>query len=337
MQAQMIRFSLILICFSLVGTVLAQQQKIKGVTMVAPKHEFTNNPLTEIADHEANWVCLVPFAFMSKGETRLSYGAKWQWWGETKEGLRKSVRSAKEAGLNVMLKPQIYIHGTWIGDIHFKSDDEWQDWEKQYREYIMMMVGIAKEEGVGMICIGTEINHSIKKREQFWRSLISDIRKDYDGLLTYSANWDSYKDVSVWDALDFIGISAYFPLSKTDTPTQRELLRKWRPIITKLELYSEQKEKPILFTEYGYLTVDGCAHRAWELEKKVHELNINEKAQANAMDALFMANWNQKYWAGGFLWKWFPNMDGHEGYPEKDYTPQNKLSASVLKRWYSRD
>jgi len=331
------RILIIFICLNFVTSIYAQQQKIKGITMVAPKYEFTNNPLNEIAAVEANWVCLVPFAYMTNGQVDLSYGNLRQWWGETREGLLKSVRHAKEAGLNVMLKPQIYTHGHWIGDLDFDSDAAWTEWESQYRDFLMMMVGIAKQEDVDMICIGTEINHSVKKHEQFWRDLISDIRRDYDGLLTYSANWDSYKDVPVWDALDFIGISAYFPLSKTETPTQRELLKKWRPVVANLEQYSEKKNKPILFTEYGYLTVDGCADKAWELEKKVHELNINEQAQANAMDALFMANWNQKYWAGGFLWKWFPNMDGHEGYPEKDYTPQDKLSSSVLKRWYSRD
>ena len=313
------------------------QQKIKGITMVAPKKEFNNNPLDKIAEHEANWVCLVPFAFMRNDDPALSYDKAWQWWGETPAGIKKSIRKAKESGLNVMLKPQIYIPGSWIGDLKFKSEEDWTEWEKNYKTYLMKMVDIAIEEDVAMICLGTEINHSIKKREKYWRGIIAEIRQKYDGLLTYSANWDTYKEMPLWDALDFIGISAYFPLSKTETPTQRELLRKWRPIITKLELFSKENNKPILFTEYGYLSVDGCAYRAWELEKEVHQLDINEQAQANALDALFMANWNQSYWAGGFLWKWFPNMDGHEGYPEKDYTPQNKKSAAVLQRWYSRN
>lgn len=314
-----------------------QTAKIKGITMVAPKSEFLNNPLTEITAHNANWVSLVPFAFMRVGETNLGYEKSWQWWGETREGIRKSARLAKEEGLSVMLKPQVYVPGSWIGSVDFSTDKEWLEWEESYRAYIMSMVEIAIEEQIGMICIGTEINYSIEKREEFWRQLITDIRQDYSGKLVYSANWDSYKDVSVWDALDYVGISAYFPLSKTSTPSQRELLRKWRPIIQKLELFSDRVNKPILFTEFGYLSVDGCAHKAWELEKEVHQLNLNEEAQANAIDALFMAHWNQKYWAGGFLWKWFPNMQGHEGYPEKDYTPQGKKSAEVLKRWYARD
>lgn len=305
--------------------------------MVAPKSEFHNNPLTEIAAHKANWVSLVPFAFMSLGETHLGYEKSWQWWGETQAGLRKSTRLAKQEGLQVMLKPQVYVPGSWIGNVDFETESEWIKWEKGYRSYIMSMVNLAIEEQIGMICIGTEISHSIEKREVFWRTLISEIRDVYTGKLVYSANWDSYKDVSVWDALDYVGISAYFPLSETSTPSQRELLKKWRPIIRKLELYSSRVGKPILFTEFGYLSVDGCADKAWELEKAVHNLSLNEQAQANAIDALFMAHWNQEYWAGGFLWKWFPNMQGHEGYPDKDYTPQGKKSAEVLKKWFARD
>jgi len=311
--------------------------KIKGITMVAPKTEFHNNPVAEITAHKANWVTLVPFAFMREGETALAYGNSWQWWGETPDGIRKSARLATQEGLQIMLKPQVYVPGSWIGDVNFKSDKDWIVWEKNYRKYIMLMVDIAIEENISMICIGTEINHSVKKREEFWRTLISDIRAKYKGKLVYSANWDSYKDVPVWDALDFVGISAYFPLSKTSTPTQRELLSKWRPIINKLGLFSKNVNKQIVFTEFGYLSVDGCAHKAWELEKEVHQLNLNEQAQANAIDALFMAHWNQDYWAGGFLWKWFPNMQGHEGYPDKDYTPQGKKSADVLKKWFARN
>jgi len=327
----------LLLTIHLVSGQSVQDHKIKGITMVAPKTEFQNNPLTEITAHNANWVSLVPFAFMSLGETDLGYEKSWQWWGETRNGIRKSARLAKQESLEVMLKPQVYVPGSWIGSVDFETEDEWLAWENSYRSYIMSMVDLAIEENIGMICIGTEIDHSMEKREQFWRELIKEIRKDYAGKLVYSANWDSYKDVAVWDALDYVGISAYFPLSKTSTPNQRELLKKWRPIIRKLELFSDRVNRPILFTEFGYLSVDGCAYKAWELEKEVHQLNLNEQAQANAIDALFMAHWNQEYWAGGFLWKWFPNMQGHEGYPEKDYTPQGKKSAEVLKRWFARD
>ena len=80
--------------------------------------------------------------------------------------------------------------------------------------------------------------------------------------------------------------------------------------------------------------MDGCAYNTWELEPKVKQLDINQKAQANAFHALFETFWEEPYWSGGFLWKWFPNMHGGEGYDERDYTPQGKTAQEVLQKWF---
>ncbi|MEZ4950744.1 MAG: hypothetical protein R2784_15360 [Saprospiraceae bacterium] len=92
-----------------------------------------------------------------------------------------------------------------------------------------------------------------------------------------------------------------------------------------------KQSKPLLFTEYGYLSVDKCTWKTWEIEKQIHDYPINQTAQANAYQALFDTFWDKSYWAGGFLWKWFPEMKGHEGYPEKDYTPQGKEAERVVR------
>ena len=68
---------------------------------------------------------------------------------------------------------------------------------------------------------------------------------------------------------------------------------------------------------FGYLSVDGCAHRVWELEAKVNHLAVNEQAQANALDALFETYWSEKYGAGGFLWKWFPIWKAMKDAPQR--------------------
>jgi len=65
-------------------------------------------------------------------------------------------------------------------------------------------------------------------------------------------------------------------------------------------------------------------------------LDINERAQANALNSLYEIFSQQEFWAGGFLWKWFPNMQGHEGYPDKDYTPQGKIAEDVISEWYGK-
>jgi hypothetical protein len=167
--------------------------------------------------------------------------------------------------------------------------------------------------------------------------LIDHARSKYSGKLTYSSNWDSYNFVPFWDHLDYIGISAYFPLTETQTPSVEELTRKWSPTKKRLKKFSKRNNKQILFTEFGYMSIDGCAYKAWEIEKEISNRAINEVAQANAIDALLHNFWDEPYWAGGFLWKWFPDMQGHEGYIDKDYTPQGKLSEQVVTKWYEKD
>lgn len=54
------------------------------------------------------------------------------------------------------------------------------------------------------------------------RRLIRQIRRVYHGPLTYAANWSGeYKQIRFWDALDYVGIQAYFPLRHGRQPFAR--------------------------------------------------------------------------------------------------------------------
>lgn len=260
-----------------------------------------------------------------------------QWWGEKIEGVIENIALAKKNNLKVFLKPQVYVPGSWPGNLDYKTEAEWEKWEAAYRLFIMAYVDVAIIHDVELFCIGTEFKISEQKRPQFWKKLITDIRCIYPGKLTYSSNWDSYDDITFWDQLDYIGISGYFPLSVKKTPTDKILEKEWRSKIKTLEKSSKRHGKQILFTEYGYLSVDGCAGKTWELEKKVGQLDINEAAQAQAFEGLYKALWDKSFWAGGFIWKWFPHGKGHEGYIEKDYTPQDKLAEKIITNWFGKD
>lgn len=312
-------------------------QKIKGITVVAPPSEFRTDPMVPLQDIHTDFIKVVPYGFTRKGGTDIVFDMDRQWWGERTEGVVETIRLAKKSGLGVMLKPQIYIPGSWIGDLDFETDEEWNEWEENYREYILHYLQIAIDEEVEIFCLGTENKISVQKRPAFWLALIEEIRAEYCGLITYCSNWDAYTNVEFWPLLDFIGVSAYFPLNEDKTPTVNKLVKAWKPVVTELRKFSKQKGVPMLFTEYGYLSVDGCAGKTWELEKRVRQLNINQEAQANALQALYTVFGKEEFWAGGFLWKWFPESMGHEGYPERDYTPQGKLGLEIIKRNFERD
>ncbi len=309
---------------------------LKGLNFVAPPRAFPVNPMHAVKEVNANWIAVIPYAYTIQGESKVYFNTNRQWWGERVDGVQETIKLAKESGLNIVLKPQVYIPGSWPGDLNYKSDREWDEWESGYTKYVMTFAKIAAEQNVPVFCIGTEFKISVRKRENYWRKLIAEIRNVYSGKLIYAANWDEYMDVPFWDELDYVGINAYFPLTDSKTPEIDELKKAWVPHKIAIRNFYKKVRKPIVFTEYGYLSVDGCAYNTWELESKVTKLDINEKAQSNAIHALLETFWEEPYWHGGFIWKWFPNMRGGEGYNARDYTPQGKKGFETLQNWYSK-
>ena len=310
---------------------------LNGLTFVAPPEPFLQNPISDVTRVGANWITVVPYAYTRLGTPAVRYSEQGgQWWGERPEGVRESIRLAHEAGIRVMVKPQVYVPRGWTGALDFPTDADWEKWENDYQRYLLRFAALADSTGAEMLCIGTEFNNAIAKRPQFWNNLILKVKALYHGKLTYSANWDDWERIPFWQQLDYIGLGGYFPLVEASTPSVDSLRAAWKPIKARLEAFSRQQGRPVLFTEFGYLSVDGCGWRNWELESGIEQRTINQQAQANCYEALFATFQPEKWWAGGFLWKWFPNMRGHEGYPDRDYTPQGKAGEEVLRKWYKK-
>jgi hypothetical protein len=293
-------------------------EKMDGLTMVAPPQPFSSNPMLPVQDVNASWIAVIPYAFTRPDQPAVRYAESggWQWWGESPIGAAETIRLAHKAGIKVMLKPQVYVPRGWTGSLDFKNDEEWEQWESGYTRYILHFAQIADTTKADLFCVGTEFNNAIQKRPGYWNGLIKKIKEVYKGKLTYSSNWDDWERVPFWSQLDYIGLGGYFPLVEADTPKVADLCRAWQPIKDRMAQFSQAQNKPILFTEFGYLSVDNCGWRNWELEQGIKTRPINQLAQANCVEALF------------------PNGQGHEGYPERDYTPQGKLAEQVLKQFY---
>ena len=84
------------------------------------------------------------------------------------------------------------------------------------------------------------------------------------------------------------------------------------------------------------MSLDGCAYRTWELEKNRMSVEVNEQAQANAVQALLEVFGEKDWWQGGYQWKWYPDAGAAAGEvpAERDYTPENKRCEDVLKAMY---
>ncbi len=306
-------------------------EKICGMSLESPPRPIEIRQMKEVLESHSNWVAVIPYAFSREGDPQVYFDSERQWWGERSDGVAALIRMAHEAGMQVMLKPQVWLMRSWIGDFDAGNDDGWTLWEKSYEAYIVNYAHIAAREKVALFCIGTEYKLATKMRTEFWQKLITEVRKIYTGKITYAANWDEYQDVGFWADLDFIGIDAYFPLKQDDDPLMAELTAAWKPIKKQLKQLSETHTKPILLTEYGYRSVNGAAGNQWDGDGKP----LNTNAQRKAYLALYDALWHEPWVVGGFAWKW--HFKENAGGPDNvHYTPQGKPAMDVIKAVYRK-
>lgn len=311
---------------------------VKGLSFVAPPKPFNDDPFQSIKKIEANYIAVIPYAFMREKQPTVFYSVEQKhWWGESIEGVIETIERAHANDIRVMLKPSVWMRIGWTGDLNFDQETDFQEWKTTHDEYVLRFAAIADSFDVALFCIANEFKQIAIARPEYWRALIEKIRAVYDGPLTYASNWDEYQQVTFWDDLDFIGINAYFPLSDRHSATKKELRSAWKPIEKDIARVAERFQKPVLFTEYGYLSADRATYRTWELEKQMKSLNINEALQARAFESLYEVFWNKPYWHGGFIWKWYPYHRSREEYGKRDYTPQGKESQELINSWFKRD
>ncbi len=315
-------------------TVIAYKNFIAGVNMEAPPREIDSSCFTHMKRINASWVAFIPFAFSKQGQPIVQYNNNRQWWGEREEGIVACVKMAHAQNMKVMLKPQLWLGGgEYSGYFKMDTDTGWLRWEENYKNYILHNAKIAEENNVELLCIGTEMDAAVKLRQTFWSNLIDTVKKVYKGKLTYAANWGCYKEFESWHKLDFIGIDAYFPLSASVTPSVDELFTGWQPHFEDIKQFETLKKKPILFTEYGYRSIDKCAEQPW---LSYNTAAVNVEAQQNAYEALYKRFLPESWFAGGFLWKWHVNESKAGGKENTNYTPQNKPVEAVIKKWYGQ-
>lgn len=305
-------------------------EKLDGVCFVGPPRKPAQNPLHDIQAIGAGWVALTPYAFSRAGEPLVKGNYSQQWWGERTDGARQCIKWARESGLKVMMKPHVWVRGQgWCGDFDLEKDEDWKAWEESYLAYLLPLGKLAEETGVELFCIGTEYRQLVRKRPACWSRIICEMREVYSGKLTYAANWDNYENVDFWDELDYIGIDAYFPLTEDEMPSVETLESAWKPWKNKLAETAKHYKKPLLFTEYGYRPVKETAARPWETKGGT----LHMEMQSRAYEALYRSFWQEDWFAGGFLWKWFADTDAG-GPDHKGFTPQNKPALKQIQTWY---
>ena len=170
------------------------------------------------------------------------------------------VKHARARGISVLLRPAVdpdwrlpNTSGTWRGEIGRSfSPDQWDEWFSAYARMITHYAHVAANNSVEVFSVGMELS-ATQSQDVLWRALITQVRCIYKGRLTYGANWDVVTAVSFFDALDFIGVDAYYPLAPSvRNATVRQLADAWQQPASALQALAQRLNSTVLLTELGY-------------------------------------------------------------------------------------
>lgn len=310
------------------------EEKMNGVSFVGSRERALQKHIDPVVQVNANYAAVMPFGFLRNLEDpNVIFNTERQWFGETRAGGKQYIGILRKNGIKIMVKPQIWVwRGEFTGDILMKTDEDWEMLENSYTDFALTYAKLAEETKAEVYCIGTELEEFVKNRPAYWKELIAKIRAVYKGRLTYAANWDEYKRTPFWKDLDYIGVDAYFPLCEARDPSKEEMQEGWNKWKTTLLEVSQQNERPVLFTEFGYRSMDFTAKKPWLVDS--NQMDVNLEAQADALKVLFDEFWNEDWFAGGFVWKWFIQHEQVGGSEDNRFTPQNKPAETVIRKHY---
>jgi hypothetical protein len=188
---------------------------------------------------------------------------------------------------------------------------------------------MAEEEGVEQFVVGTELGGT-SGNQSAWREVIAGVREVYSRPITYAANHDEYEEIAFWDALDFIGVDAYFPLSEVPTTVISDLARAWEPIVADMAEIAQLQGRRIVFTEVGYPSQEGATVQPYNPS---HSEVVSESEQAAAVEALVTAVAGEPWFGGFHWWMWF--AESTDSAAALSYMPNGKPAGDILEAYWA--
>ena len=274
------------------------------------------------------------------------------------------VRSAHAAGLRVMVKPHLEMRGDEPTEeerrvfrgpdgearralvarfesqmaqgehlqhnrIAMRTEADWRRWFESYEAYVLPYAREAQAAGADMFCVGREMDATVVRREADWRALVAHIRALFHGPLTYSANFDTWQGIGFWDALDFIGVSAYFALSDRPSPSLAELEAGWDRALAPLEQASRRFGRPVLLTEAGFPSIPTAAKAPWREERVRADVWLQARCYEATLRALARRPWIE----GAYFWLW--ERTSPPAFRDPSHAIVGKPASFTMARWYA--
>lgn len=282
-----------------------------------------------------NWVAIHPYAgIRGDGTVRFTEHDP----DDPPAYLARPIAAAHARGMRILVKPHLAYWGSpfsWRGEIRFEDEAADARFWSGLRAWTVNLAEVTR--AADAFVVGTELELQVA-REAEWRGLIAEVRAVTDAHLTYSANWDGVERVPFWDALDVIGVQAYFPLvadaGPDGIPSSGDLRAAWEPHLARLEALSERTGRDVFFAELGYDRSETTHERPWiGAPRRTTPSAAAVTLQLRCLDVAFDVFEEQADWLhGGFLWKWF--VPGSRRGGSTDFQLDNEAARGLLsRRW----
>lgn len=255
------------------------------------------------------------------------------------EKLGELIQYAHSKKLRVILMPIVLLEaplGTeWRGTIH---PDVWEDWWDSYRSMLQHYDQVAEKNHVELFVVGSELVSTESQLEE-WTRTIHQVRKEYHGQVTYSANWDHYTTIPFWDQLDVMGMNSYYDLGK-DVPGSHQqknqasvaqINQRWAKIQSSILGFGQKINKPIIMLEVGWCSMGNSVTEPWDYTQTGEPLDLD--IQRRLYEAYFQSWYGKKGFGGFMIWAWTPNASGLD---DRGYTPEGKPAEQVLRTWLAK-
>ena len=231
--------------------------------------------------------------------------------------------------------------GVWRAQIAFPDstmwgeDIYWKPWFESYQAFLLHYAQIAQYTGCEMFCIGCEML-ATEVKEEYWRETIRLVRGAYSGPLVYNTNHGKEEKAKWYDAIDYLGTSAYYPVEDKPGATKEQMAEQWRKIAQRLDGVSKRLNKKIIFMEIGCRSALGCAQMPWDFVHK--EFPYSEQEQANFYDSSIEVMSEYDWFMGYFWWDWSTYIYDtiEEASVDNGFNIHLKKAEEVLKKWYRK-
>ncbi len=250
-----------------------------------------------------------------------------------------AIQYIHSQGMGVVLSLHVDpIDGQWRAHLNPSSRTLWFS---NYSSLLTKYATLAEQNQVEKYCVGTELismssGQVNPDNTTKWHSMIAAVRNIYHGKVFYDANWgngNSFENeapqIGFWDALDYIGISAYYELGGDGSVASlKSSWDNWNK--TNITPIQQQFNKPILFSEMGYRSVTNARLQPWNSGAQGA---YDPQEQVNDYTAL-LEYWNNYSFLEGIALWYAASPANTGGSGNTDYFIQNKPVEQTFSTWF---